>query len=177
MPSGKVPTGERPEMPGGKGGEQAGQMKDNKGMPGINTDDIKTAVEALEDEDVKAGLETLISDYEAAKTAMEEAVNDESEDLDTYREAEMKAMEALRTALEEAGIDTRPELPDENENKENANDQEGRQEMKQNGNTQGGQRPALENNTEYQSQQFSNSNSSSGNIFERIGKWFISLFS
>lgn len=174
---GEAPTGERPKMPGGKGGEQTGQMKDNKGMPGMNTDDIKTAVEALEDENVKAGLETLISDYEAAKTAMEEAVNDESEDIDTFREAEMKAMEALRIALEEAGINTRPEMPEENENRENGNNQEGRQEMKQNGNTQGGQRSGLDNNTEYQGQQGSDSNSSSDNIFESIGKWFMSLFS
>jgi hypothetical protein len=115
----------------------------------------------------------LISDYETTKAALEEAVNDESEDIDIYREAEMKAMEALRTALEEAGIVTRPELPEGNENRD---DQEGRQEMKQNGNMQSGQSQAFDN-TEYQGQQFSDSNSSSDNIFERIGKWFMSLFS
>ena len=117
MPNGETPTGERPEMPGGKGGRD-GQMKDGKGMKGINTDEIKTAVEALEDEETKANLETLLSDFEAAKSALDEARKDGSEDIDTYIEAEKSAMEALRSALDEAGIDTRPQLPDGNKQKD-----------------------------------------------------------
>ena len=124
MPSGEAPTGERPEMPSGEAptgqkpdmkGGNSGRGEQNKpgmGMKGINTDNIKTSIEAVEDEDTKAALETLLSDYEAAKTALDTAIKEGSDDVDTLREAEKTAMEALNTALKEAGIDTRPERPD-----------------------------------------------------------------
>lgn len=124
MPSGEAPTGERPEMPSGeaptgqkpdmKGGNtgRGEQNRPEMGMKGINTDSIKTSIEALEDEDTKAALETLLNDYEAAKTALDAAIKEGSDDVDTLREAEKTAMDALNTALKEAGIDTRPERPD-----------------------------------------------------------------
>ena len=124
IPSGEAPTGERPEMPSGEAptGQKpdmkvgnAGRGEQNRpgmGMKGINTDNIKTSIEAVEDEDTKAALETLLSDYEAAKTALDTAVKEGSDDVDTLREAEKTAMESLNTALKEAGIDTRSERPD-----------------------------------------------------------------
>ena len=124
MPSGEAPTGERPEMPSGEAptgekpnmkGGNAGRGEQNRpemGMKGINTDSIKTSIEALEDEDTKTALETLLSEYESAKTALDTAIKEKSDDVDTLREAEKTAMEALNTALKEAGIDTRPERPD-----------------------------------------------------------------
>ena len=127
MPSGEEFTGERPERsdgesaewvqsekPGRKGereGGKDGQMKGGKGMKSINTDEIESAIDALEDEETKANLETLLNNYEAAKSALDEFMKEGSDDFDTYMEAERSAMEALRTALDEAGIDTRPELP------------------------------------------------------------------
>lgn len=122
---GQKPTGERPELPGGeemKGerpelpeGEQAGRMgqrgERGRGMKGIDTTNIASAVSELEDGEVKTNLETLLEEYESAKTALETAVSDETEDIDTYRKAEMEAMKALREALDDAGIDTRPGLP------------------------------------------------------------------
>ena len=124
MPSGEAPTGERPEMPSGEAptgekpdmkGGNAGRGEQNRpemGMKGINTDSMKTSIEALEDEDTKTALETLLSEYESAKTALDTAIKEKSDDVDTLREAEKTAMEALNTALKEAGIDTRPERPD-----------------------------------------------------------------
>ena len=124
MPSGEAPTGERPEMPSGEAptgekpnmkGGNAGRGEQNRpemGMKGINTDSIKTSIEALEDEDTKTALETLLSEYESAKTALDTAIKEKSDDVDTLRESAKTAMEALNTALKEAGIDTRPERPD-----------------------------------------------------------------
>lgn len=95
--------GEMPKRP---------EMKDGREMKGIDTDSIQTAIEDLDDEDVKADLETLLAEYTEAKSALDSAIESESEDIDTYRKAEMDAMKALREALDEAGIDTRPELPE-----------------------------------------------------------------
>lgn len=111
MPSGEAPTGEKPNMKGGNAG-RGEQNRPEMGMKGINTDSIKTSIEALEDEDTKTALETLLSEYESAKTALDTAIKEKSDDVDTLREAEKTAMEALNTALKEAGIDTRPERPD-----------------------------------------------------------------
>ena len=122
---GQKPTGERPELPGGEEmtgerpelpeGEQAGRMgqrgERGRGMKGIDTTNIASVVSELEDGEVKTNLETLLEEYESAKTALETAVSDETEDIDTYRKAEMEAMKALREALDDAGIDTRPGLP------------------------------------------------------------------
>ena len=128
MPSGETPTGERPEMPSGEAptGERS-EMPGGKGMKGINTDEIASAIDAIEDEETKANLEALLSDYEAAKSALDEAMEDGSEDVDTYMEAEKSAMEALRAALDETGIDTRPQRPDGNNQKD----------MRQGGNMKG----------------------------------------
>ena len=112
LPDGEEMTGERPELPEG---EQTGRMgqrgERGRGMKGIDTTNIASAVSELEDEEVKTNLETLLEEYESAKTALETAVSDEAEDVDTYRKAEMEAMKALREALDDAGIDTRPGLP------------------------------------------------------------------
>ena len=107
--------GERPELPEGEMPEEDG--KNGPGMRGmkmkdIDTSSIQTAIEALEDEDVKAKLEILLGEYTDAKASLDTAFEEESDDIDTYRKAEMEAMKALREALDEAGIDTRPELPE-----------------------------------------------------------------
>ncbi|MCR5603339.1 MAG: hypothetical protein K6G27_06525, partial [Lachnospiraceae bacterium] len=97
LPGGEEMTGERPELPEG---EQTGRMgqrgERGRGMKGIDTTNIASAVSELEDGEVKTNLETLLEEYESAKTALETAVSDEAEDVDTYRKAEMEAMKALR---------------------------------------------------------------------------------
>ena len=164
----------RPQRPDGmdqKDMRQGGNMKD------FDTDEIKTAIEALEDEEVKSNLETLLNDYEAAKAALKTAMEEESEDIDSYRDAEIKAMEALRSALDEAGIDTRPEFP---EGEEQADDEDDKPAM--------GQRPERQTDDSTDTmpekpamQQDGNaSNDSNGqneNIFVRFGNWLMSLFS
>lgn len=102
---------DRPEPPKGEMPKRP-EMKDGREMKGIDTDSIQTAIEDLDDEDVKADLETLLAEYTEAKSALDSAIESESEDIDTYRKAEMDAMKALREALDEAGIDARPELPE-----------------------------------------------------------------
>ena len=167
----EMPDGEQSEMPGEKGG-RGGQKNGEKGMKGVNTDEIASAIEALEDEETKANLEALLSDYEAAKSALDEAVKDGSDDVDTYMEAEKSAMEALRIALDEAGIDTRPELPE-------GADQD----------SEVGDKPAMGQRSERQTDDSTdtmpekpamqqNGNAAhSDNIFARLGNWFKSLFS
>ena len=164
LPDGKAPSGERPELPKGKA--PAGDMK------GINTDDISTAIEALEDGDVKTDLESLLSDYETAKAALDTAINDGSDDIDSCREAEMKAMEALRAALEEAGIDTRPELPDGEMNNESEMDQCSEKPV-DNGDSDA---PPEKPSSVQKESTDSGSDQRSGNLFARFGNWFKSLF-
>ncbi len=119
LPNGEAPTGERPELPGGSNGNAPGMN-----MNGFDTDKVKTSIEALEDGDNKTNLQSLLSEYETAKSALETAIKDKSEDIDSCRESEMKAMEALRTALEEAGIDARPELPEDKADRESGTEPE-----------------------------------------------------
>ena len=143
----ELPDGEQPEHPGEKG-------ERGKGMKCINTTEIKAAIEALKDDDVKSDLEGLLSDYEEAKAALESAMENKEDDLDSYRTAEMDTMKTLMEALEEAGIDIRPKLPegeegnkpepDNNEVKEdrqiirdnNDNEQYGNRTMQSQGNDQ-----------------------------------------
>lgn len=147
--------GEKPDLPGKEQPEHPGEMGERgKGMKGINTTEIKAAIEALKDDDVKSDLEGLLSDYEEAKAALESAMENKEDDLDSYRTAEMDTMKTLMEALEEAGIDIRPELPegeegnkpepDNNEVKEdrqiirdnNDNEQYGNRTMQSQGNDQ-----------------------------------------
>ncbi|MBR5765951.1 MAG: hypothetical protein IKX95_04140 [Lachnospiraceae bacterium] len=189
LPEGEESSEERPEMSNGKGG-RGGRMKAGKDFKGINTDDIKTSIEALEDEDVKADIEALLSDYEAAKTALDNAIEEESDDIETYRKAEMEAMKALRTALEEAGIDTRPELPEgeECENGKGSNESEEGEKRQRNkesldqiqektseaedANTAPG-KPGMQQNASPEGGR----DVKSDNIFLKFGNWLKSLFS
>ena len=151
----ELPDGEKPDLPGKEQPEHPGEMGERgKGMKGINTTEIKAAIEALKDDDVKSDLEGLLSDYEEAKAALESAMENKEDDLDSYRTAEMDTMKTLMEALEEAGIDIRPELPegeegnkpepDNNEVKEdrqiirdnNDNEQYGNRTMQSQGNDQ-----------------------------------------
>ncbi len=204
LPDGEEMTGERPELPEG---EQTGRMgqrgERGRGMKGIDTTNIASAVSELEDEEVKTNLETLLEEYESAKTALETAVSDEAEDVDTYRKAEMEAMKALREALDDAGIDTRPGLPrGERSVSDETGEEEGsvlpggeRPEI-----TEGedGERPGSEEGDEGKSPESENAGNrpgmgqsmngtdeqqaagtiepSPGSFFERIGNWFMSLF-
>ncbi|MBR5408080.1 MAG: hypothetical protein IK111_10675 [Lachnospiraceae bacterium] len=189
LPEGEESSEERPEMSNGKGG-RGGRMKAGKDFKGINTDDIKTSIETLEDEDVKADIEALLSDYEAAKTALDNAIEEESDDIETYRKAEMEAMKALCTALEEAGIDTRPELPEgeECENGKGSNESEEGEKRQRNkesldqsqektseaegANTAPG-RPGMQQNASSEGGR----EVKSDNIFVKFGNWLKSLFS
>ena len=149
------------------------ERPDNKGMKGFNTDEIKTSIEAVEDEDTKAALETLLSEYESAKTALDTAIKEGSDDVDTLREAEMKAMEALRTALEEAGIDARLQLPEGEGNGDTGMGQRPEKPADDDGSDMPSEKPAMQ-----QSGAANNgTNAAADNIFARIGNWFMSLFS
>ncbi len=148
------------------------ERPDNKGMKGINTDDIKTSIEALEDGDTKTNLETLLSEYESAKAALDTAIEEGADDVDTLREAEMKAMEALRTALEEAGIDARPQLPEGEGNGDTGMGQRPEKPADDDGSDMPSEKPAMQ-----QSGAANNgTNAPADNIFARFGKWFMSLF-
>ncbi len=166
--------GEMPKRP---------EMKDGREMKGIDTDSIQTAIEDLDDEDVKADLETLLAEYTEAKSALDSAIESESEDIDTYRKAEMDAMKALREALDEAGIDTRPELPEgeDGERPEFDNDlgQTGRQIIREdlNGMRQNDQIPSNSEKSELINRNKTGSESSSDTTFNKFVKWLESLFS
>ena len=166
--------GEMPKRP---------EMKDGREMKGIDTDSIQTAIEDLDDEDVKADLETLLAEYTEAKSALDSAIESESEDIDTYRKAEMDAMKALREALDEAGIDTRPELPEgeDGERPEFDNDlgQTGRQIIREdlNGMRQNVQIPSNSEKSELINRNKTGSESSSDTTFNKFVKWLESLFS
>ena len=166
--------GEMPKRP---------EMKDGREMKGIDTDSIQTAIEDLDDEDVKADLETLLAEYTKAKSALDSAIENESEDIDTYRKAEMDAMKALREALDEAGIDTRPELPEgeDGERPEFDNDlgQTGRQIIREdlNGMRQNDQIPSNSEKSELINRNKTGSESSSDTTFNKFVKWLESLFS
>ena len=178
MPSGETPTGERPEMPSGEAptGERS-EMPGGKGMKGINTDEIASAIDAIEDEETKANLEALLSDYEAAKSALDEAMEDGSEDVDTYMEAEKSAMEALRTALDEAGIDTRPEFPkgDEQDGEEGNKPAIGQRPDKQTDDSTDSmpEKPAMQQNGNADN----GNDAASESILAKISNWLKSLFS
>ena len=103
--------GERPELPEGEMSERP-EIKEGQKMKDIDIESIQTAIDDLDDGDIKSALEALLEEYSKAKTALDTAIEDESDDIDTYRKTEMDAMRALREALDEAGIDTRPELPE-----------------------------------------------------------------
>lgn len=109
-------NGERPEMPEPFGDDQPQRpnMQENQGMKPVDPDieSILAAIDALEDEEVKAELMVLLDEYTETKSALDTAMEDESEDADSYRKAEMDAMKTLMEALEEAGVNIRPELPD-----------------------------------------------------------------
>ena len=173
---------DRPEPPEGEMPKRP-EMKDGREMKGIDTDSIQTAIEDLDDEDVKADLETLLAEYTEAKSALDSAIESESEDIDTYRKAEMDAMKALREALDEAGIDTRPELPEgeDGERPEFDNDlgQTGRQIIREdlNGMRQNDQIPSNSEKSELINRNKTGSESSSGTTFNKFVKWIESLFS
>ena len=173
---------DRPEPPEGEMPKRP-EMKDGREMKGIDTDSIQTAIEDLDDEDVKADLETLLAEYTEAKSALDSAIESESEDIDTYRKAEMDAMKALREALDEAGIDTRPELPEgeDGERPEFDNDlgQTGRQIIREdlNGMRQNDQIPSNSEKSELINRNKTGSESSSGPTFNKFVKWLESLFS
>ena len=105
MPEGQgrqMTEGQRPELPEGEDQKaMEGQrperpdemMGPGRGMNCIDTEKIKTEIDAVEDEEVKSKLQSLLSDYENAKTALE-------------------------SALDDAGIDTRPQLPDKTDKTE-----------------------------------------------------------
>ena len=163
---------ERPELPEGEMPEHP-EMKDVREMKGINTDSIQTAIEDLDDEDVKSDLETLLAEYTEAKSALDSAIESESEDIDTYRKAEMDAMKALREALDEAGIDTRPELPEEDgERPELDNDpgQTGRQIIREDLN---GARQNDQNLSDSDKSELTNRS----RTINKFAKWLESLFS
>ena len=173
---------DRPEPPEGEMPKRP-EMKDGREMKGIDTDSIQTAIEDLDDEDVKADLETLLAEYTEAKSALDSAIESESEDIDTYRKAEMDAMKALREALDEAGIDTRPELPEgeDGERPEFDNDlgQTGRQIIREdlNGMRQNDQIPSNSEKSELINRNKTGSESSSDTTFNKFVKWLESLFS
>ena len=160
----------RPKLPEGK------DMKPGAGMKGFDTEEIRTAIDALEDVDVKTDLATLLSDYEAAKTALDTAVDEGSEDTDTYREAEMKAMEELRSALEEAGIDTRPRLPEGSENGNSGMGQRPETPSDDGSTDKSEEKPAEKPAAQPGMNVDNGNNNSSDNIFTRFGNWFMSLF-
>ncbi len=173
---------DRPEPPEGEMPKRP-EMKDGREMKGIDTDSIQTAIEDLDDEDVKADLETLLAEYTEAKSALDSAIESESEDIDTYRKAEMDAMKVLREALDEAGIDTRPELPEgeDGERPEFDNDlgQTGRQIIREdlNGMRQNVQIPSNSEKSELINRNKTGSESSSGTTFNKFVKWLESMYS
>ena len=182
-PEGEMPEGERPELPEGEEGKMPGMKGDRGGFAkGIDTEAISESIDALEDDDTKESLTELLSSYEDAKSALDSAIENEEEDIDSYREAEMTAMKALFDALEEAGIDTKPAKPEgdatemseserpelsESEMSELPKENEMRESFQ---NTEGAQQNAT-------AQQSGESQQENGKgVISKIANWFKSLF-
>ena len=153
-------------------------------MKGIDTDKIKTVIEELEDDDVKSGLEELLSEYEEARSALETAMENKDDDLESYRTAEMDAMKALLEALEKAGIDTRPELPEgEAGNKSESGDKEDQEERqiirqeKDNGHQSGQMMQSRNLEQHVQEINMTSSDDSVEGAFAKIINWFKSFLS
>lgn len=179
-------AGERPELSESETPqiEEEEKPEHPRDMKGIDTDKIKTVIEELEDDDVKSGLEELLSEYEEARSALETAMENKDDDLESYRTAEMDAMKALLEALEKAGIDTRPELPEgEAGNKSESGDKEDQEERqiirqeKDNGHQSG---QMIQNRNLEQHVQENNMTSSDDSVegaFAKIINWFKSFLS
>ena len=87
--------------------EQRGNGTKNTEMPGVNTDKIAEAIAALDDETAQANLTTLLETYISALDAKQAALDAKNtEDLATLSSAVDAAKEALDTALEAASVDT-----------------------------------------------------------------------
>lgn len=182
-PEGEMPEGERPELPEGEEGKMPGMKGDRGGFAkGVDTEAISESIDALEDDDTKESLTELLNSYEDAKSALDSAIENEEEDIDSYREAEMTAMKALFDALEEAGIDTKPAKPEgdatemseserpelsESEMSELPKENERRESFQ---NTEGAQQNAA-------AQQSGESQQENGKgVISKIANWFRSLF-
>ena len=137
LPSGAESGDESMTPPDGTGngtkgqkpaGEDRGQRPDGmgKGRKGKQADivsGVTEAIESVEDEVTRAGLQALLSDFTAALDAEREAFDDESTDEDALTElqtATEEARTALLEALSDAGVDVsafeRPEKPSDMEN-------------------------------------------------------------
>lgn len=160
--------GERPELPEGEMSERP-EIKEGQKMKDIDIESIQTAIDDLDDGDIKSALEALLEEYSKAKTALDTAIEDESDDIDTYRKTEMDAMRALREALDEAGIDTRPELPEGERG-------EAPERFENNGSC--GKSGQMEEQIARGSEERSDKigQKSSNTAFDRISNWFGSFF-
>ncbi len=158
----------RPELPEGEMSERP-EMKEGQKMKGIDIESIQTAIDDLDDGDIKSALEALLEEYSKAKTALDTAIEDESDDIDTYRKTEMDAMKALREALDEAGIDTRPELTEGERG-------EAPERFENNGSC--GKSGQMEEQIARGSEERSDKigQKSSNTAFDRISNWFGSFF-
>ena len=87
-------------------GGHGGPGRDGKGMDG----DVREAIEALEDEDTRAALETLLENVRAAMEALMSADEDKREEAEA---AVKEARDALNEALTAAGIDVSVSQPPE----------------------------------------------------------------
>ncbi len=187
LPDGQMPETDdenRPELPEGEMPGRPGMME-GRGMNGFDTESVQTAIEGLDDEEMKAELEALQEEYREAKAALDAAIEEGSEDIDTYQKAEMEAMKALREALDAAGIDMRPELPEgetgERPEFEAEPGQMERQTVRENGNgaAPDDQMPSLSENSEMTNRNRTDSgtNGSSERTLDRFVNWLKSLFS
>ena len=86
----------------------------------FDSEKIAELIEAVESEETKATLNTLLESYKTAAENLKTAMNDKAETIDELRETCSEAYQQLLTALEEAGIDRAdliPERPDNAEGK------------------------------------------------------------
>ena len=177
----EFPDGERPELPEGEDGERPEFPDGAKGGrggfgKGIDTDAISEAIEALSDDETKENLEALLADYEEAKSAVETAIENEDEDIDSYREAEMTAMKALFDALEDAGIDTKPEIPEDEDGTFREDEASERRESFQDKETlpEQNDRAAGQTDKEAHSEE---TPANTESVITKIANWFRSFFS
>ncbi len=118
-----LPDGELPELTDGELPEKPdGAPEDgNMGMvpPSESIEQIQSAIDSVEDEDLQNSLQELYDNLESALAAEKEALDSEDVDeeaLEELKAAVNEAMESLKSALEDAGIeyDLEVSLPEDN---------------------------------------------------------------
>lgn len=107
----ELPEGEEgmtpPDGEFGQGGGRRGDGMGPGGMGMVDVEELKTALDAVEDTDTRTSAQTLLEAYEAAMEAERTVMDGQSDEtaMQTAREAVEAARQALEEALTALGLD------------------------------------------------------------------------